>query len=248
MERNETSMKQAPLNTPGERIRHRRKQMKEPLTLAELGEKVGCSGQYIGLLERGERPFTDDLIQKISGALGISPEYIRTGRDSYASIDLTKGYENSDVIFLHSITASINMVFSFSVFLIDTRNTISVPIYEFFKDGTTFNLDSVMCMVYDKGELHTGIISKVYISGNKTTPVSFLTFRRMIYQIQNHIKSVFLHFEEYLKIENMVLNSVQESGDFASLVLEVDDLQLLHEDIERERKIRDFNPTKTDTL
>ena len=246
MENNETSMKQAALNTPGGRIRHRRKQMGK--TLAEVGEIMGYRGQYIGDIERGDRALSDNLIQKFSGVLGISPEYIRTGRDSYASIDLTKGYQKSDVIFLHSITASINMVFSFSVFLIDTRNTISVPIYEFFKDGTTFNLDSVMCTVYDKGELHTGIISKVYISGNTITPVSFLTFRRMISQIQNHITSVFLHFEEDLRIENMVLDSVKESGDFASLVLKDDDLQFLAEDIERERKIRDFNPTKTDTL
>ena len=44
------------------------------MTQTELARRIGVARSYISLLENGERPLTDDLLQKISAALGCKPE------------------------------------------------------------------------------------------------------------------------------------------------------------------------------
>jgi transcriptional regulator with XRE-family HTH domain len=44
------------------------------MTQGRLARAVGINQSYISLLENGERPLTDDLLQKISAALGCKPE------------------------------------------------------------------------------------------------------------------------------------------------------------------------------
>ena len=46
------------------------------MTQTELARRVGVARSYISLLENGERPLTDELLQKISAALGCKPEEI----------------------------------------------------------------------------------------------------------------------------------------------------------------------------
>ncbi|MEZ5577707.1 MAG: helix-turn-helix transcriptional regulator [Candidatus Competibacteraceae bacterium] len=41
---------------------------------AELARRIGVARSYISLLENGERPLNDDLLQRISEALGCKPE------------------------------------------------------------------------------------------------------------------------------------------------------------------------------
>ena len=41
---------------------------------AKLARAIGVNQSYISLLETGERPINDDLLQKISAALGCKPE------------------------------------------------------------------------------------------------------------------------------------------------------------------------------
>ncbi len=41
---------------------------------AELARRIGVGRSYISLLENGERPLNDDLLQRISEALGCKPE------------------------------------------------------------------------------------------------------------------------------------------------------------------------------
>ncbi|MEZ5577161.1 MAG: helix-turn-helix transcriptional regulator [Candidatus Competibacteraceae bacterium] len=41
---------------------------------AELARRIGVARSYISLLENGERPLNDDLLQRISKALGCKPE------------------------------------------------------------------------------------------------------------------------------------------------------------------------------
>ncbi|MGB4967131.1 MAG: helix-turn-helix transcriptional regulator [Candidatus Saccharimonadales bacterium] len=44
------------------------------MTQVELARRIGVARSYISLLENGERPLTDDLLQRISAALGCKPE------------------------------------------------------------------------------------------------------------------------------------------------------------------------------
>jgi len=44
------------------------------ITQNELARRIGVARSYISLLETGERPLNDELIQKISAALGCKPE------------------------------------------------------------------------------------------------------------------------------------------------------------------------------
>jgi transcriptional regulator with XRE-family HTH domain len=41
---------------------------------AELARRIGVTRNYISMIETGERPLTDELLQKISAALGCKPE------------------------------------------------------------------------------------------------------------------------------------------------------------------------------
>lgn len=44
------------------------------MTQTDLARRIGVARSYISLLENGERPLTDDLLQRISAALGCKPE------------------------------------------------------------------------------------------------------------------------------------------------------------------------------
>ena len=44
------------------------------MTQGRLARAVGINQSYISLIENGERPLTDELLQKISTALGCKPE------------------------------------------------------------------------------------------------------------------------------------------------------------------------------
>ena len=41
---------------------------------AELARRIGVARSYISLLENGERPLNDELLQRISKALGCKPQ------------------------------------------------------------------------------------------------------------------------------------------------------------------------------
>jgi hypothetical protein len=46
------------------------------MTQTELARRIGVARSYISLLENGERPITDDLLQRIAAALGCKPEFL----------------------------------------------------------------------------------------------------------------------------------------------------------------------------
>lgn len=56
----------------GHAITVRRAMLK--MTQGRLARATGVHQSYISLIENGERPLTDDLLQKISAALGCKPE------------------------------------------------------------------------------------------------------------------------------------------------------------------------------
>ena len=46
------------------------------MTQTELARRIGVARSYISLLENGERPITDDLLQRIATALRCKPEFL----------------------------------------------------------------------------------------------------------------------------------------------------------------------------
>lgn len=60
------------MNNIGHAITVRRAMLR--MNQKKLARAVGVNQSYISLLETGERPMTDDLLQKISAALGCKPE------------------------------------------------------------------------------------------------------------------------------------------------------------------------------
>jgi transcriptional regulator with XRE-family HTH domain len=42
----------------------------------ELARRIGVVQSYISMLERGDRPISDDLLQRIAAALECKPEYL----------------------------------------------------------------------------------------------------------------------------------------------------------------------------
>jgi len=49
------------------------------MTQADLARRLGVTRSYISMLETGERPITDDLLQRIAAALDCKPEYLLRG-------------------------------------------------------------------------------------------------------------------------------------------------------------------------
>lgn len=49
------------------------------MTQADLARRLDVTRSYISMLETGERPITDDLLQRIAAALDCKPEYLLRG-------------------------------------------------------------------------------------------------------------------------------------------------------------------------
>lgn len=63
--------------TKDERIGHKITVQRAVLRInqAELARRAGIAQSYISMLENGERPLTDELLQRIAAALECKPEY-----------------------------------------------------------------------------------------------------------------------------------------------------------------------------
>lgn len=65
--------------TNDERIGHKITVRRAVLRMnqAELARRAGVAQSYISMIENGERPLTDELLQRIAVALGCKPEKLR---------------------------------------------------------------------------------------------------------------------------------------------------------------------------
>lgn len=70
-------MKQLSVETVGGRIRKVRNDAK--MTIQEFSEKIGVTANYVGLVERGERNPSLELLDKIRKVMDISIEWLQTG-------------------------------------------------------------------------------------------------------------------------------------------------------------------------
>lgn len=68
----------------GKRINNKRKQLR--LTQEQLAEKAGLSHQFFSCVEAGKKNMRAENIIKVSNALGVSTDYILTGKSN--DIDL----------------------------------------------------------------------------------------------------------------------------------------------------------------
>lgn len=62
------------VNAIGHGIMVRRAMLR--MSQARLAKAIGVDQSYISLIERGERPISDELLQKIVAALGCKPEHL----------------------------------------------------------------------------------------------------------------------------------------------------------------------------
>jgi hypothetical protein len=49
------------------------------ISQARLAKAIGVDQSYISLIERNERPLTEELLQRIAAALDCKPEYFLRG-------------------------------------------------------------------------------------------------------------------------------------------------------------------------
>ena len=83
-------MKQLSVETVGGRIRKVRKDAK--MTIQEFSEKIGVTANYMGLVERGERNPSLELLDKIRKVMDISIEWLQTG-----DVEHTEEYPRQDL-------------------------------------------------------------------------------------------------------------------------------------------------------
>ena len=226
MKKNETTMKQ---DTPQARIMARRKELR--LSQGDVGEKIGTSGQYIGLLERGKRNLTDDLIISLSEVLRVSTEYIRTGSEKKALYDYSDliDKEKSDISYLAALTMVTSITFSFTCWINSKKKSISVPL----EHMVQYSLHDVICHVNYEGKITQGIIISVYVeSVDGITQLSPLQFWKAIDQIIDYSESILWDIGKTKSSTERRIAQYEESLHMAELLTDIDNS---HEEIAKMR-------------
>ena len=79
----------------GEHIGDRVENMRKHLNLSqqELAAKVGCSRTQISLIESGKSGTSSQMLEKLSSALEVRPDWLRTGRGESGREDYLMVYE-----------------------------------------------------------------------------------------------------------------------------------------------------------
>ena len=60
------------------------------LTKQKMAELLGISGQYLGMIERGEGTLSVDKLKILCDMTGLSADYILFGKDSNSTLKLSK--------------------------------------------------------------------------------------------------------------------------------------------------------------
>ena len=60
------------------------------ITKQKMAELLGISGQYLGMIERGEGTLSIDKLKVLCDITGLSADYILFGKDSNSNLRLSK--------------------------------------------------------------------------------------------------------------------------------------------------------------
>lgn len=60
------------------------------ITKQKMAELLGISGQYLGMIERGEGTLSIDKLKVLCDITGLSADYILFGKDSNSTLRLSK--------------------------------------------------------------------------------------------------------------------------------------------------------------
>lgn len=75
------------------------------LTQLQLAELSGLDDAYIGAVERGERNFSIDTLEKIVAALGVDPSELFRNVNSLSSEEMARRRANDDLnVALHNLS------------------------------------------------------------------------------------------------------------------------------------------------
>ena len=72
----------------GLRVRNIRLNMN--ITKQKMADMLGISGQYLGMIERGEGTLSIDKLKILCDITGLSADYILFGKDSNSTLKLSK--------------------------------------------------------------------------------------------------------------------------------------------------------------
>lgn len=70
------------------------------MTKQKMADLLGISGQYLGMIERGEGTLSVDKLKILCDITGLSADYILFGKDSNSTLNLSKklsGYSDEEI-------------------------------------------------------------------------------------------------------------------------------------------------------
>ena len=71
-------------------LRVRSIRLNKNITKQKMADMLGISGQYLGMIERGEGTLSIDKLKILCDITGLSADYILFGKDSNSTLKLSK--------------------------------------------------------------------------------------------------------------------------------------------------------------
>lgn len=82
------------------RIKSKKYTFKMNMTKQKMADLLGISGQYLGMIERGEGTLSVDKLKILCDMTGLSADYILFGKDFNSTLNLSKklsGYSDEEI-------------------------------------------------------------------------------------------------------------------------------------------------------
>ena len=82
------------------RIKSKKYTFKYEYDEAKMADLLGISGQYLGMIERGEGTLSVDKLKILCDMTGLSADYILFGKDFNSTLNLSKklsGYSDEEI-------------------------------------------------------------------------------------------------------------------------------------------------------
>lgn len=82
------------------RIKNKKYTFNMNMTKQKMADLLGISGQYLGMIERGEGTLSVDKLKILCDMTGLSADYILFGKDFNSTLNLSKklsGYSDEEI-------------------------------------------------------------------------------------------------------------------------------------------------------